>query len=65
MKSTDKPNKQVCILLSFCYASAYHTHSRHGFILSYSVTPLFFFYSSQSEQEVHFHFLHSYHGVLA
>jgi len=52
MKNTDKSIKQVCILLSFYHASTYHTQSHHGFVLSYSVTPLFFFYSSQSEQEV-------------
>jgi len=30
MKNTDKSKKQVCILLSFCYASTYDTHSHHG-----------------------------------
>jgi len=32
--------------------STYHTRSHHGLSLRYSVIPLFFFYSSQSEHEV-------------
>jgi len=30
MKNTDKPKKQVCILLSFCYASTFYIHSHRG-----------------------------------
>jgi len=29
-EKTDKLKKQVCILLSFCYASTYYIHSHHG-----------------------------------
>jgi len=50
-ENTDKPNKQVRILPRICYVSNYHTQSPLTF-LRYLVTPLFFFYSSQSEQEV-------------
>jgi len=46
MKNTDKPKKQV-----FWYASTYYTPSTWTFLI-YSVTPLFFLYSSHSEQEV-------------
>ena len=52
MTNTDKPKKQVCILPRNCYASNYLTHSLHWLFLRYSVTRLFFFYSSQSKQEM-------------
>jgi len=58
MKNTDKPNKHVCILLSFCYASA--SHSPHGFILRYSATP--FFPATHRNQSKKFNFLYSHRG---
>ena len=60
-KNTDKPNKQVCILLTFCYASNQAITLAVTTDLFYATRLLHYFSSTHHSQskKCHFHFLHS------